>query len=285
MEMNRDSACQMIGQMEAYLRAELFKKDGTVQEEKLWENTFIKRQIDRRSRGEAFSLEDHIRAMVYAMVSSCFSWNRIAEDTDPGTGRLVSVDRIFFGYDTGQLLNSTPEQLRDALKEAGCATQSTLKQMNALLSVDIPKLLDFEKEYGSIDAYYQSVAEGDATLKTLITALSDADSKDKLAQMEVALVCEYLRNIGYNIPKPDRHIRRILGCDYLALSEQREVPVFEAFDLVVKLAELAGKPAAEADYILWAYCASGYGVCTLKSPKCDACAVKSYCGKGDAQRN
>ena len=76
--------------------------------------------------------------------------------------------------------------------------------------------------------------------------------------MGIPLVCEYLRNVGYDIPKPDRHICRILGSAHLALSDKKEVPPFEAFDIVVKLAELTGKPTAEVDYILWSYCADGY---------------------------
>ena len=36
----------------------------------LWGNTFIKHQIDKRERGEKFTIKDHIRAMVYSMISS-----------------------------------------------------------------------------------------------------------------------------------------------------------------------------------------------------------------------
>ncbi len=281
MEMNKENISHFLEQMDWHLRTELLQKDGKVQEAKLWENTYIKRQIDRRNRGEAFTMQDHIRAMVYAMVSAGFSWDRIVEDTDPDTKCLVSVDRIFYGYDVGKLSGSTPEQLKDALKEIHCATQSTLKQMTALLFVNIPKLLELEKQYGSIDAYYRGLTEADSTLKTLITALSDAESKDKMAEMGIALVCEYLRNIGYDLPKPDRHIRRFLGSGCLALSDKQEIPEMEAFDLVVKMAELSGKPAAETDYILWSYCASGYGVCTVKSPRCSICVVKEHCGAGE----
>ena len=85
---------------------------------------------------------------------------------------------------------------------------------------------------------------------------------------------------GDDISKPDRHIRRILGSKYLGCSESEIVPIYEAFDIVAEIAAELGKPVAEVDYILWSYCANGYGeVCTLNKPKCEKCVVKEYCKK------
>lgn len=266
----------IVCQMEEQLRNDILKEES----HKLWENTFIKKQIDRRNADEKFTLQDHIRAMVYSMLSSGTSWDRVARDIDPDTKCIIPVDDIFFGYDTEKLSKCTPEQLRDKVKKIHCATQSTLKQMDALLSDNIPKLLMIEKEYGEIDNYYRKYIETEQTLKSLVTTLSASDSKDKMVQMDIALVCEYLRNVGYDIPKPDRHIRRILGSEYLALSDEPTVPEFEAFDLVVELAEIMDKPVAEVDYILWSYCAKGYGaVCKKTNFPCESekCVAKSYC--------
>ena len=96
--------------------------------------------------------------------------------------------------------------------------------------------------------------------------------------MDVALVSEYLRNVGYDIPKPDRHIRRILGSKMLACSEHEDVPVYEVFDIVAGLAEASGRKQAEVDYILWSYCADGFGgICKKENPKCELCTVQQYC--------
>lgn len=95
--------------------------------------------------------------------------------------------------------------------------------MEALLTVNVPKLLSIEKTYGTIDTFYQKFIAIDNTLKTLIILLSATESTSKLEQMNVALVCEYLRNIGHDIPKPDRDICRILSSEYLAFSDKKEV--------------------------------------------------------------
>lgn len=243
---------------------------------KLWEENFIRKQIDRRNAGGKFTLTDHIRAMVYSMLSSGNRWADVSRHADSVTGCIPAVDEIFYGYDVKKLKQSSAEQLRDNVKSIGCGTQSTRKQMEALLFYNVPKLV----RYGDIDTYYRQYIETDKTLKSLVKALSASGSKDKMVQMGIPLVCEYLRNVGYDIPKPDRHICRILGSDYLALSDEPIVPEFEAFDIVKELAEVMEKSAAEVDYILWSYCAKGYGeVCKKTDFPCQSekCVAKEYC--------
>ena len=263
----------LIPKMDKHLRKILER--GTNQ---LWESTFIYKQIEKRKEDSIFSLKDHIRAMVYSMLSSGTSWNNIMLNADIETGYITPVDKIFYNYDLVKISDISPEYLRDKLKEIHCASQYTLKQMSALINVNIPKLKAIETEYGSIDTYYQEFIKLDTTLKTLVLVLSTSGSKDKFLQMDTALVCEYLRNVGYDMAKPDRHIRRILGSNILACSEKEVVPVYEAFDIVQTCAKEINKSVAEVDYILWSYCAKGYGeICTLNNPNCDVCVMKENC--------
>lgn len=272
------SAAETVLRMDEQLRNDLFIKDGVLQEKKLWENTHIKHQIDRRNNGERFSVNDHIRAMVYSMLSSGTKWERVEKSIDIKTGRIISIDEIFHNYDIDYLLQCDPDILADEIKNLGCAGQSTRKQMKALVSQNITKLISLEQEYGSIDSYYQKFIDKDTTLKTLVKQLSDPQSEDKLAEMAEALVAEYLKNVGYDIAKPDRHIRRILGSKILSCSEYEEVPVYEAFDIVAEIAQKMNKPVAEVDYILWSYCANGYGeICTVSKPKCYKCVASYGC--------
>lgn len=264
---------EVIYKMDEHLRSML--QDDT---DKLWENTFIKSQIDKRSMDGIFSLSDHIRAMVYSMLSSGTVWNRISRKADTKTAYINPVDKIFCNYNPEELLICSPEQLRDELKKIHCASQYTLKQMNALISHNIPKLITIEKEYGTIDNYYREFIQSDESLVTLVKTLSETTSKDKMTQMDIPLVCEYLRNVGYDIPKPDRHICRILGSEILSFSSSKKVSAFQAFDIISKIAKLLNKSVAEVDYILWSYCSTGYGeICTSTNPKCKLCAVKTYC--------
>lgn len=275
---NIKEVAKIVELMDRNLRNDLFIKNGVLQEKKLWENTHIKHQIDRRNNGDSFSINDHIRAMVYSMLSSGIKWERVEKGIDIKTGRIIPIDNIFHNYDINYLLQCAPDILAEEIKNLGCASQSTRKQMKALVSKNITKLISLEQEYGSIDSYYQKFIDKDNTLKTLVKQLADPQSEDKLAEMAEALIAEYLKNVGYDIAKPDRHIRRILGSKILGCSECEEVPVYEAFDIVTEIAQEMNKPVAEVDYIIWSYCADGYGeICTSKNPKCDKCVAKKSC--------
>lgn len=272
---NIDKVANAVLLMDKQLREELLIKDGTVQAKKLWENTYIKKQIDKRENGGTFTLQDHIRAMVYSMLTSGASWSRVEPSIDIETGRVLLIDEIFYQYDVDTLLNTDPMDLVKRVKQHKLGTQYIKKQMVALIGTNIDKLQSLEKEYGSIDNFYQKIIDTDHTLKALVKVLSAVGKPHKYAQMGEALTAEYLKNVGYDIAKPDRHIRRILGSNVLGCSDSEIAPIYKAFDLVAEIAKATGKQIAEVDYILWSYCANGYGeICTVNKPKCDICVVE-----------
>lgn len=267
----------IIDRMDRQLRRNLSEKQ-------LFENTHIAKQIEQREHGTVFSLADHIRGMVYAMLSSGISWKQVEGGIDESTGRIIALDEILYNYETDKLLSADPGDLRDKIKAHKWASQSTLKQMTGLIHTNIPKLIEFQEKHGGIDAYYQRFMEEDSTYQSLIANFSRADSKDKFAEMGEALTAEYLRNVGYDMSKPDRHICRILGANHLGCSDYETVPVFEAMEIVKQLALLCGRHIAEVDYILWSYCATGYGeICTAQRPMCWVCAASDFCVR--AQRD
>lgn len=125
------SVSEIIDKMDRYLRKELTEKNSNM----LWENTYIKRQIDKRKQGGVFSVQDHICAVVYSMLSAGITWERVNGKIDNETKRIIPIDDIFCQYEPQQILQFSPEQLRDKIKELHFASQYTLKQMQALISV------------------------------------------------------------------------------------------------------------------------------------------------------
>lgn len=70
-----------------------------------WCDTYMYLQYKRRKdleQGEQnavpFTIEDHLRAMVYSMLSSNVPWSKISKCVDSDSKRLTEVDEIFFGY-------------------------------------------------------------------------------------------------------------------------------------------------------------------------------------------
>lgn len=273
---NTNNHAKVIAAMDLHLRNSLLIQDGEIQTKKLWENTFIKHQIDRRNAGEKFNIQDHIRAMVYSMISSGAPWKRVEESLDPVAGQITNLDNAFQNYDVDFLQNQSSIQLVKLVADCQYKSIYTKAQMESL-KANISKFLKWETTYGSIDAYYQTIIEKEGLL-ALPKALSAYGSADKLTQLGPALAAEYLRNVGYDMPKPDRHITRILGSTCLGLSEKKNAGIEETFAIVSGMAKQLGKPVAEVDYILWSYCAKGYGeICTKKDPKCALCVAKSIC--------
>lgn len=248
---------------------------------KLWENTHVKKQIEKREQGEHFTINAHIRGMVYAMLSSGISWERVEKDIDESTGRILSIDKIFQNYDADTLLSCSVETLKEEIKVQRLAGISTNNQLKGLIPDNIRKLKQWEDAFGSIDSYYKRFIEKDSSYQTLIETLSQSDSENKMKQLSEALTAEYLRNVGYDLAKPDRHVRRILGNSILACSELEIVPVFEAMEIVREIAGILNRHVAEVDYILWSYCATGYGeICTSRRPLCCDCVIRKYCRNG-----
>lgn len=273
---------QAVIDMDLQMRDFLPKKNGIIQSKKLWENTYIHYQIEKRKKNGKFALSDHVRGMVYAMLTSGISWARIESGIDDRTGQIQPIDEIFHQFDVDYLSSCSSEDLDRKIKELHFGSPYTQKQMEALIQINIPKLTEINEKFGSIDFCYQEFIKMDNSLKLLVRELSCPYSDLKMAQMGEALVAEYLKNVGYDIAKPDRHIRRILGKEILGCSEHSIVPVYEAMDIVKEIATYLGKDTAEVDYILWMYCAKGYGeICTKKHPKCDICKMYDYCKYGE----
>lgn len=272
--------------MDKHLRDELLVKDGKQQKKKLWENTHIKHQIDRRDNGDTFSLSDHIRAMVYSMLSSGIRWERVEDSIDIKTGRIVLIDELFHQFDEEYIINNSPEFFVNGIFTLHCGSQYTKAQMEAL-KWNINLFKQWISKYSSIDSFYQQFITDNRSLNKLVKQLSDYGSKDKLRQLGIPLVAEYLKNVGYSIAKPDRHICRILGNTALGCFNIIEVPKYKAIDYISDIAKEIGKTEAEVDYILWMYCADGFGeICTKKpnyttkskkAPKCNICKAKEIC--------
>lgn len=268
----------IISEIDNSLRTELLVENGTVNPKKLWENTYIKHQIDNRVNQKSFSLTDHVRAMVYSMLSSSVAWERMEPGIDVETGMILPVEDVFNQFDVNYILSCEPNEISEKIIALGYGSQSTRKQMVALIQKNIPKLQELEKEHGSIDVCYQKLIEKDPTKQLLIYKLATPGSELKMTQMGEALIAEYLRNVGYDMAKPDRHIRRILGSEILGCSKEEIVPLYEAMNIIDEIAKELHKCSAEIDFILWSYCAKGYGeICTKRNPKCNLCVAKKNC--------
>ena len=221
--------------------------------------------IKERKKGKLFTKRDHIRAMIYSLLTNQTVWSRIQP-------LLPSIDKIFHDYDAEYIKAQDPDNLAEGLFYLKCGNMSTRKQMKALKG-NIEVFERLEQEYGAIDKFIIT-----HTSEELVAAFSDADSEYKLGMMRDALVWVYLRNVGIDGVKPDTHIRRFLSGNRMGEPlVSSPAPIEDVYRQVNKLSDKTGLLKAEIDNLIWSFCAEGYGeICTAK-PHCDRCPVKSKC--------
>lgn len=221
-------------------------------------------QLAARKGGKQYSMQEHIRAMVYSMISNRTKWHRI----EP---HLSKIDDLFFNYDPVALKSATGRYFADKLFDIKCGNISTKSQMNAL-SYNIHIFESIEKEYGSLDEFVTSKPAYE-----IVRDLSSNGSPYKLKMLGEALAWEYLRNVGIDGAKPDVHLCRFLSGDRMGKGNHSPASTKEVYSTVVGLSQETGLTMTEIDNYIWSYCADEYGEICTAEPHCRECKLSQYC--------
>jgi len=158
-----------------------------------------------RRAGKTFNLEQHIEAMVFAQLSSERPWGHIEQSRE-------ALRQIFFRWNPGDLQSADPQRLENAVKAIKCGNRRLRFQMKALAH-NICKLRSIQDRFGTLDAFLDHDPP-----HVVVDLLSIHGSEYKLHEIGEALAYEYLKNVGVDCAKPDRHLRRLLGSARLGYS-------------------------------------------------------------------
>lgn len=222
--------------------------------------------FERRLAGEPFELKDHIRGLVFALLSNQRPWGPIERNKR-------AITSIFYGFEPEKILAVKPDTLIDDLRAIRCGNRAIRNQMMGLRS-NIAKFEDATKEFGSMDRFVMS-----ADPWKIATELSSQQSKYKLRSVGPALALEYLRNVGIRASKPDLHVRRLLGSKRLGYIKAAQPSEKEAYFIIDSLATDVGSSSTYLDNLLWIFCAVDYGNVCGASPKCDKCLLNERCAR------
>ncbi|WP_026507234.1 hypothetical protein [Butyrivibrio sp. MC2013] len=246
---------------EAVRKIDSFLKEQGVVDIKKERNPVIDRE-----HGKEFDLEDHIRALIYALLTNQRKWS----DVEP---KLPQIDNLFFNYDLEKIKEHDGEYFERGIRALKCGNISIRQQMEGLHH-DISVFESLVKRCGSMDNYVTSMQAED-----VVRELSEPSSKYKLKGVGNALAWEYLRNVGIDGSKPDTHLRRFFGADRIGVSMNSEATEEEVISAVESISNEGGYTKFEIDYLIWAYCASGKGEVCTASPACNRCVIREYCNK------
>jgi endonuclease III len=219
------------------------------------------RTSDDRARGKEFAFRDHVRGLVLSLLSNQRPWRRIEEN-------LERIECIFFGYDPVKIKKADPSQIEKSLRKIQCGNRSIHKQM-AELGENIDTFEKMAGDYGSLDKFVTS-APADQIARKL------SRGRYKLKQIGFTLALEYLRNVGIRAPKSDTHVKRFISGARLRFVKGDPDP-YQAYSIMVRLADEAGVNRTYLDNLLWLFCARDYGNICGAAPRCGACLLRCYC--------
>lgn len=226
-------------------------------------NTLLK-EITLRKEGKVYGIKDHIRSMIYAMLSNQTKWYRI----EP---HLSEIDQLFYGYEPEKIKETNPDYFANKMFDMKCGNMSTKAQMRALKD-NIQTFCRIENEFGSIDAFITS-----APTISIVEKLSDGASSYKLKMLGEALVWEYLKRVGIDAVKPDTHLRRFLGAERMGIGVDCIATIGSVNEQVEIMTKETGMTKTEIDFLIWSFCADGYGAICTSAPHCSICPIKCWC--------
>ena len=219
--------------------------------------------VEARKNGKVFSFKEHLKGFIYAQLSALVSWKKVKDNQQ-------ELNIVFCGFEKDKLKEKAPEELIDEIRALKCYSPYTTKNQINSLKANIETFEKIEQEYSSLDKFITH-----STPSNIIKLLADSNSTYKLKYAGVAIICEYVRNVGIDIIKPDVHIKRIAAADRLKLvTAKSDYKIIEEFK---KLSNEIGMSQVKMDYLLWNYCAKGYGEICTATPKCDECVIKEFC--------
>lgn len=220
-----------------------------------------------RAAGRTFSFGEHLRGLVFSLLSSQRPWGPIHENRD-------AIAEIFGEFDPEFLKAADPARLEFALRAIRCGNRAIGRQTRSL-AANVSVMEQIVADFGSLDAFVTSGTSG-----SIADRLAKPGSPYKLAGVGLALAMEYLRNVGIYAGKPDLHVLRILGPERLGLLDDAAPTACNAVGVIDRLAAGAGCNATYLDNLLWMFCATDYGNICSATPRCDACGLAASCREG-----
>lgn len=224
------------------------------------------RAIKERDDGKRWSDDQIQEALVRAILSSNTDWDKIERV-------LSELDSLFQGYSLkfyAQLSEVDIDKEFVPWFKARKAASPTLARNLKYLIETSKQLNAWSRTYGSAEDYFVSLYErARKDPKVVALDIGLPGSRYKLPGFGVAIAAEALRNMGFNLAKPDRHILRATGSFGLIRfskwpdRSRNNPPVVNKNELLMVMSRLEEFSAAAqqhtcyVDNAVWLICAKG----------------------------
>lgn len=222
----------------------------------------IKKLVQSRRSGAKSPIKDYIEGMILAMLTNSVPWKNISPHINNG-----NIATIFHNYNPVWLKSADPDELVKDLRAIKCGNRRDKQQMNSLRG-NINLIETIIRAHNSFEDYLKSKSSAYPVIP--YSALEDFQpgKRYKLQEMGIPLVCEFLKNMGFELPKPDVHLRRFLSADRMGTGHSPMATEEEVFNQIQALSKASGEFIPNIDLIIWEYCAKGYGQICGGRPQC-----------------
>jgi len=164
--------------------------------------------IDERERGKQWSNNEVFEGIVKAILSSNVDWAKIENV-------INDLHIVFHDYDIDIYSTLTDDEIeKDVLSwfVERKANSTTLKQNLKLMRNCAAAILKIKKNYSDLESFLIDLFhKNNKDTKTMALCLGHSSSINKLPGIGIALAAEALKNLGFDVAKPDRHINRAIA--------------------------------------------------------------------------
>lgn len=226
--------------------------------------------VERREAGASWTDGEVLEALTRAVLSNNTDWSKVETV-------LPELREAFSGFDLEEFAGRADEYVDTTLipwfkrRRAGSMTMAA--SLKGLLKT--ARLLSaWSRQHGSAESFFLDVLVAEAgDVKRAAVALGKMGSPKKLPALGVPIAAESLRNLGFDLAKPDRHVCRAVGSFGLVhfrnwpdasgnrapqatVSEQ-----LQAMAAIEAIAKLVGERCTFVDNAVWLLCSrSGLGM-------------------------
>ena len=220
--------------------------------------------VEARASGREWSDDETFKGLLLAVLSNNTDWSKIERIQ-------ADLAQLFSGFDLKSYAELRDGEIGDRFlpwfleRRAGSVT---LERDLVNLIATARLLTEHSRVHGAADSYFTSLVrrfDGDPKQAALCLG---SPGKFKLPAFGVALAAEALKNLGFDIAKPDRHVKRAVASFGLVPVAKwpgragRTAPSFSSrtsqlavMEAVQDIAEAAGKPIVMVDNAIWLLCA------------------------------
>lgn len=224
--------------------------------------------VEERSAGRTWSDDEVFKGLLMAVLSAHTDWSKIEKVQ-------VEMKDLFSGFRlewyAGRSTTEIGERFLPWFKDRKAGSM-TLERSLANLIRAARVLSRHSRDHGTADGYFTSIIDGcDGDPKQAALRLG-CGGKYKLPSLGVPLAAEALKNLGFDVAKPDRHIMRTMASFELVQfsswpntkdgSDRYAAPVSTSKKLLLavmaavqEIAEAVGERVVLVDNAIWLLCA------------------------------